>query len=135
MQFYASQAPNFCQVFVLEALDKLFIASESYHTFARKYLLFDRSEGEGILLDNGSGLSKGFVNDIDGGLDFWPLGIVNDNQVYMPIDILTLKKELEKIKSGEKTVKYQDRQKELEKLISNSDISDNPVLMIVTLKK
>jgi hypothetical protein len=52
----------------------------------------------------------------------------------MPIDILTIKKELEKTNSIERTGKYPDKQKELEEMILNSDISDNPILMLVTLK-
>ena len=67
-------------------------------------------------------------------MDFWPTGTVNDNQVFMPIDILTIKKELEKTNSSERTGKYPEKQKELEKMILNSDISDNPILMLVSLK-
>jgi hypothetical protein len=85
------------------------------------------------LLNNGSNSSIGFINDFDGGIDFWPIGIVNDNQVYRPLNIVSLKKGLEN-KSEEITVKYPDKKKALEKLISDSDISDNPILMIVTLK-
>ena len=66
-------------------------------------------------------------------MDFWPAGIANGNQVFMPVNIMTMKNELEKNKSG-KTVRYPEKQKELEKIITDSDISDNPVLMIVTLK-
>jgi hypothetical protein len=135
IQLYINKAPNYSYAILFEAADKLFIVSESYHVLKRKYLLFDKKEGIGSLLDNGNDVSKGFVNDMDGGMDFWPLGIVNDNQVYMPLDIVTLKKELEKINTGEKTVKYRDKQKEFEKMINTSDILDNPILMIATLKK
>ncbi len=134
VQLYLEKAPNYCYVNLFEAADKLFIVSERYHRPERKYLLFDKKGGVGFLLDNGNGISKGFINDVDGGLDFWPMGIVSDNQVYMPIDIMRLEKELEKTKTEERIIKYPKQQKELEKLISDSDISDNPILMIVTLK-
>jgi hypothetical protein len=65
-------------------------------------------------------------------IDFWPIGVVNDNQVYRPLNIVSLKKELEN-KSEEIAAKYPDKKKALAKLISESDISDNPILMIVTL--
>lgn len=134
MRLYTEQSKNYYHVSLFEAADKLFIASEQFHTLKSKYLIFYKEKGIGILLDNGSGVTKGFVNDMDGGVDFWPVGTVNDNQVYMPIDIMTFKKESEKTNLGERTVKYPQKQKEIEKMISDSDISDNPVLMIVTLK-
>jgi hypothetical protein len=134
VQLYLEKAPNYCYVILFEASDKLFIVSERFHRPERKYLLFDKDEGIGILLDNGNGTSKGFVNDVDGGMDFWPLGIVNDNQVYMPINIMTFEKELEKTKIDNRVIKYPEKQKELEKMITDSDISDNPILMVVTLK-
>ena len=39
-----------------------------------------------------------------------------------------------KAKSGGRTAKNPDKQKNLEQIISDSDILDNPILMIVTLK-
>jgi hypothetical protein len=133
IQSYFEKAPNYNYAILFEAADKIFITSESYHKGKRRYLLFNKEEGTGILLDDSEVSSKGFVNDMDGGMDFWPTGTVNDNQVFMPIDILTIKEELEKTNSGERTVKYPDKQKELEEMILNSDISDNPILMLVTL--
>lgn len=134
IQLYLEKAPNYYYAILFEAADKIFITSESYHKGERRYLLFYKEEGTGILLDDSGVSSKGFVNDMDGGMDFWPTGTVNDNQVFMPIDILTIKKELEKTNSSERTGKYPDKQKELEKMIFNSDISDNPILMLVSLK-
>ena len=118
---------------LFEAADKLFIVAECFGKGENKYILYDKKEEIGTLLNNDLGSSTGFLNDLDGGIDFWPTGIVNNNQVYRPLEIVTLKEEFEK-KSGEITMKYPDKKMALEKLVSNSDISDNPILMIVTLK-
>ena len=87
-----------------------------------------------MLLVNREGESKGFVNDWDGGPDFWPIGSISDNQVFMPVNVMNLQKILEENKSGNVTIKYPDRQKQLSGMISGMDISENPVLMVVTMK-
>jgi hypothetical protein len=51
----------------------------------------------------------------------------------MPITISDFQKELND-KSNNKSVKYLEKKKQLENLVSASDITDNPILMIVTLK-
>lgn len=135
MPLYLEKAQNYNHVILFEAANNIFITSESYHRPKSRYLLFDKEHGTGILLDDSKGISKGFINDIDGGMDFWPMGAVNDNQVFMPIEIVAFKKEFEKTILSEKISKHPDKQKELAKMISNSDISDNPVLMIVSLKE
>jgi hypothetical protein len=132
-QVFLEKAPNFFHTMLFEAADKLFIIAECFGKGENKYLLYDKQERIGTLLNNGPNSSTGFINDLDGGIDFWPIGSVNDNQVYRPLNIVSLKKGLEN-KSEEITVKYPDKKKALEKLISDSDISDNPILMIVTLK-
>jgi hypothetical protein len=133
MQEFREKAPDYFHTMLFEAANKLFIVAECFGKGENKYLIYDKKEGIGNLLNNGSGSSAGFLNDLDGGIDFWPTGIVNNNQVYRPLEIVTLKEKIEK-KSGESTVKYPDKKIAFEKLISNSDISDNPILMIVTLK-
>jgi hypothetical protein len=90
---------------------------------------------KGNLLINENGSSTGFVNDYDGGMDFWPKGKVSDDQVFMPINVITFQKELNRISTGKKTIKFPEKQKQLIKLISESDASNNPILMMVKLKK
>ncbi len=132
-QLYTEKAPNYYHINLFEAAGKLFLVSECFSRGESKYLLYDKEERTGTLLVSDNDISTGFINDFDGGMDFWPIGGVNDNQVYMPINIMTLKEELEKAKSGGRTAKNPDKQKDLEQIISDSDILDNPVLMVVTL--
>jgi hypothetical protein len=131
-QVFKEKAPNYFYTTLFESAGKLFIVSNCFGKGENKYLLYDKQERIGTLLNNGSNSSTGFINDLDAGIDFWPIGVVNDNQVYRPLNIVSLKKELEN-KSEEIAAKYPDKKKALAKLISESDISDNPILMIVTL--
>jgi hypothetical protein len=132
MQLFMDKAPNYFHTNLFEASGKLFIVSNCFGKGESKYLLYNKQEMLGTWLSYGSNSSIGFINDMDGGPDFWPIGIVNDNQVYKPLNILALKKELEN--KPERTIKFPDKKNAFEKLISDSDISDNPILMIVTLK-
>jgi hypothetical protein len=132
MQTFMDKAPNYYHTSLFEAAGKLFIVSNCFGKGERKYLLYDKQEKLGTLLSYDLNSSAALINDIDGGLDFWPIGIVKDNQVYKPINIMSLKKELEN--KPEMTIKFPDKKKAFEKLISDSDIADNPIIMIVTLK-
>lgn len=131
MQFFMDKAPNYFHTNLFEASGKLFIVSNCFGKGESKYLLYDKQERHGTWLSNDTNSSIGFTNDIDGGSDFWPIGIVKDNQVYKPLNIVAIKKELEN--KPEMTVKFPDKKNAFTKLISDSDISDNPILMIVTL--
>jgi hypothetical protein len=52
----------------------------------------------------------------------------------MPINILSIQKELDRIKTNKESVKFPEKQQQLIKMISESDQFNNPILMIVTLK-
>lgn len=88
--------------------------------------------------DRYSGVYKGFIdNDWDGGALFWPKGNINDNTVFMPLYVADLKNIINFRRSSNslKTlVKFPDKRTQMEKMVSDLDISDNPILMIVTLK-
>lgn len=121
---------------VLEASNRIFLGIYCYQSgkVPPQYFLIDKTDQKGFVLINKDGESTGIVNDWDGGLDFWPIENITENKIFMPIDIMNLKKEFEINKSAKKSIKFPERQKDLSKIISNSDITDNPIIMIVTLK-
>lgn len=131
-QEYFKIAPKCYSAEVIEVKDKIFLGTYSISKAIPKYVLFDKVALKGNLLINEDGISKGIVNDWDGGIDFWPSGSVDDNQVYMPINIIDLQKEFTEETQNQKSVKFPEKQKQLEK-ISQSDILRNPILMIVKL--
>jgi hypothetical protein len=119
---------------VFQGSDKLFLTTYSYGKNPQNYFLFKPESQTGSLLVNKSGTSTGFINDLDGGLDFWPIGTITDKQVFMPISILRIQKELDQIKTNKESIKFPDKQQQLIKMISESDPFNNPILIIITLK-
>lgn len=119
---------------VFQAADKLFLTTYSYGKNPQYCHLFNTQSKTGGTLLNKSGTSTGFANDWDAGLDFWPVGRINDRQVFMPINIISIQKEIDRIKATKESIKFPEKQKQLVKMISESDPFNNPVLMILTLK-
>ncbi len=86
---------------VFEASNKIFLTSCSYGESSVQYLLYDKIKLKGLLLTNTEGISTGFVNDWDGGIDFRPIGSINENQVFMPINMMYFQKGLTENKTNE----------------------------------
>ena len=72
-------------------------------------------------------------NDIDGGPDFWPMGVTRDGRMFIILQIPFLKEYL-KLKS-EDLVKYPDRQREFKRMLDNCNLNDNPIIMLISPKK
>jgi|WetSurMetagenome_2_1015567.scaffolds.fasta_scaffold117115_1 hypothetical protein len=134
MEKYLREAKNhyFCTSF--ELANKVFVTSHSYNKGVPKLVLYDKSLHQENLLINNEGSSTGLINDWDSGSDFWPVGCVSSSKVYMPIDINKLQTEFKKNKANQALIKFPEKQKQLEKIITGLDILNNPIIMIVTLK-
>lgn len=117
---------------VFQASETLFLTTYCYGQNQENHFLFKPETQTGSLLVNKSNVSTGIVNDWDGGMDFWPTGCINDRQVYMPITIQSIQKELDQ-KTDKASIKYPERQQQLIKIITESDPFNNPIIMIVTL--
>ncbi len=101
------------------------------------HIVFDKKTEQSsslfFLSDSDSHLNFSFFNDVDGGLPFWPTGSINGNEVFRLINSVELKAFLSK--TSESFQSYpQEKRDPLIKIISNAEINDNPVLMIVALK-
>jgi len=135
-QKFRDNGGNYYFAIVHGVAGKVFLTAHSYSDAnPLKYVLCDRLKNEQTLLTDKGGVSTGFVNDWDGGIDFWPVGSISEKKIFMPVNAMDLRKELENIRSGKKQVKFPGRQKELLKLISELEETDNPVIMVVTLKQ
>jgi len=84
-----------------------------------------------VLIDAG----KGIINDLDGGPDILPLTVQNDNTVVACLDALQLKRHIASEEFRKSKPKFAEKKKELEKLASSLKETDNPVLVLVRLKK
>lgn len=130
---------DYCFAYVFEAGDKLFIIFDGYGVNNKKVERYIIEKRDLVInSDRYSGVYKGWIeNDWDGGTLFWPKGSITDNKVFMPIYVEDLKNILNFRRSSNalKTiVKFPDKRIQLEKIASELDITDNPILMIVTLK-
>jgi hypothetical protein len=77
----------------------------------------------------------GIINDPDGGPNILPKTIKDDNTVIALVDALQLKKHVVSDVFKNSIPKYPEKKKELEKLANSLKETDNPILMIVRLKK
>ncbi len=81
---------------------------------------------------------NGFINDLDGGLNFTPASYINiNNQEYLIgwVNAFKLKEHVASAAFKSSTPKYPEKKKELEKLANSLKDDDNPVLMLVKLKE
>lgn len=96
------------------------------------HIFYDKRNGQSYNLrydkKSSLGFNFAFYNDIDGGLPFWPQGIISENKLFMIVHGYELKEYLKKHKIDKNnTLLY--------KISQNYSISDNPMLMVVTLKQ
>lgn len=134
LQDYYKRSVNFYLGRPFEASNKVFINFSCLGKLDVKHLLYDKNSKEGSFLVNADGESTGILNDWDGGFDFWPTGQKSNNQIIMPIEAMDFKKKWESNNSDSRTIKNPDKQKALRNVISGLEVTDNPIIMVVTLK-
>jgi hypothetical protein len=116
----------------------------SYFFPLKKYafVLIDKNNTKpfsvNLKYDGRTTLTDGIINDLDGGIRFIPRSYFMENSreyfvgLINPYQIQSLVKSVE-FKNA--TPKYSEKKKELEKLANSLKETDNPVLMVVRLKK
>jgi hypothetical protein len=80
-------------------------------------------------------LRTGFFNDFDGGPKFFPRFRMGENRFAMPVNAYKLKQYVASNSFRNASVKYPERKKALEELANSLSEDDNPLLMVVTMKK
>ncbi|MBN1183723.1 MAG: 6-bladed beta-propeller [Bacteroidales bacterium] len=79
--------------------------------------------------------TSGLYNDIDAGPRFYPIKQVNDSTLVMWIEAKQLKDHVASMDFIKAEVRSPEKKKELEKLANSLKEIDNPILMLVRLKK
>lgn len=77
----------------------------------------------------------GIENDMDGGINLMPKYIINDTLMVSWVNAYELKMYVTSDAFKNSTPLYPEKKKKLEQLASSLDENDNPVLMLVKLKK
>lgn len=94
------------------------------------HILFDKHKKEtyNVHFKTGDKHNFAFQNDLDEGLPFWPDGLANENKVFSMIYGYELKHILASIANKEIVIN-----KNIYELAKNSQITDNPIIMLVNL--
>jgi len=79
--------------------------------------------------------SEGIINDLDGGPNILPRTIKDDNTIIALIDALQLKAYVSSETFINSDAIFPEKKKELEKLANSLKETDNPVLILVKIKK
>jgi len=117
---------KYYNISVFESGGKKFITATSFFGQSKHFIVNQNNFVEST--------TKTILNDWDGGYLFWPKGSVNDNQVFMPLEVMTLKKYFASKGSLKIKVTSPLSETNLKNIVKNVDESNNPILMIVTLK-
>lgn len=115
-----------------EAAGKIFLAAHCYKDAPSRYVVFDKATGTATYLSDGNEPAKGFIDDLNGITEIWPIGSAGENQVFMPVSVMSLQKQIKE--NAARTARFPEKQKELEQMIMAMDPTDNPLLVLMTLK-
>ena len=110
-----------------------------YYQFVYKYspeeliygFMGNKKDNHQIFFNPGQGIA----NDLDGGPGILPLTVKNDYTIISLIEPITLKKYIATNEFKNSTPKYPEKKRELEKLTNSLKETDNPVLVLIKLKK
>jgi hypothetical protein len=78
---------------------------------------------------------RGLINDIDCGPDIWPKTVKDDNTLVSWIEVPELKEYIASEIFRKSEPKFPEKKRKLEYLANNLNETDNPVLIIVHVKK
>lgn len=111
---------------ILENEQNLFLKLDFGLSDSSKYSVFNKLTGETIFLEN-----NGFLNNVDGGLKFWPKYVYNDSILVDYCDAFALLSQIRRGNSEDLKKKFGNNFLQLVKIGSELDETSNPVLMIL----
>lgn len=122
---------EFVRLWGLIESNKYFFFDLSYKKYL-KHVFYDKTTKQSYNITHGEKKQEfSFINDIDGGMPFWPEGRCDSEKVFMFIYGYELNSKMGK----DFRLKYRSsKNSTLYDLVSNANILDNPILMIVKLK-
>lgn len=111
---------------ILENEHNLFVRLDFGLSDSLKLCVYKKQTDETIFLED-----NGFLNDVDGGLTFWPKYVYNDSILIDYKEGYVFKKQINSGNQEEKMKKYGDKYIRLKKLANAVDELSNPVLIIL----
>jgi hypothetical protein len=118
---------------VIESDKYRLINAEGYSDNQKLLVMTDKAKKTSVLISDKEDKYAGFVNDIDGGIDFWPRHIYADKWAYTIVSAPDfIKFSTENLKKGK--AKFPEKSKQLKTTLENMSEEDNQVIVIVKLK-
>ena len=78
---------------------------------------------------------RGFHNDLDGGIPFWPSGTTTSGRLYCTMYLSRVKRILNHDYCRSIPVRFPQKRKDMYRFVDQQNLSDEPLIFIVTLKK
>jgi hypothetical protein len=114
------------------------INRESWYDTYDLLVIYDKSTANTFLadvsVDEKSVFGQGFINDLDGGPNFYPSFTHDGENLIMSIQSNELKSYVSGDSFKNAPAQHPEKKKALEELADSLSESDNPVLMVVTMK-
>jgi len=123
---------NYSQIHSIFEVDSYLFFSQYYYN-ADSVFLHDKNTHQTVLLDCGKERNKGFFNDIDGGLSFWPSYVNSQQELICVYEAFDFKENFNY--SPQKVIKNADALEKFKKIATNIKEEDNPIIIIAKLKK
>jgi len=133
-QEFNEKSKDYRFVSSLEASEILFITSQEYSEENQYNLIYHRTGKASNIVVDKFGDPGSITNDLDGGLDFWPRGTVNDSILFVPLLPYQIIGDKNLAEFSVKEALDQEKKRQFLEMVNSLGENDNPVLMIVTLK-
>ena len=133
--FYVLSIPDILPVPKIQPV--LMLGSGNYKTRERDVFgIYNIEDNTNILLDINENLlsEKGIINDMNGGLSFFPRYYAGNNVVVDLWDAEKMKETLTDDYFASKTIKDPDAHQKLKEILKNLKFDDNPVVVVAKLK-
>jgi hypothetical protein len=135
-KYRSDERDNYVKIWEFMETKRFLFLKVGYEIYL-KHILYDKQSKQSYNIkysqDNEHN-NLSFINDIDGGNSFWPLGNVSPNKVFSIFYGHDLKEILRNKVNENKSALFGKNNKKILDLIENSNPTDNPIIMIVTVK-
>ena len=102
--------------------------------YARNIIYYKGNKTSKNVVFNYSFHDWGFHNDIDGGIPFWPKGIIDEYTIFDYMSPFLLKKLMSNKYFESIEIKDKTKNKQLRSILDASEMQDNPIIFVLSLK-
>lgn len=119
---------------IMETPKFLFTEGIYQGNYMRNIIYYKSDQSSKNVFFNYDIYDAGFHNVIDGGISFWPEGIVDQNKLYDHISPIELKRLMDYKYIENIPVNNKKQNQRLIQLLNKAEFTDNPIIFILSLK-